>query len=219
MIGEASITSCPSPESASTGQQPVFSQALTAAAAHSGGSVIETNRPSDTVMIMCTATSAVGSASSRLAGWLADVFRTRTFSRAACQGPGSGVAWTDTVPVSGSRRRMTRAPACSAGSSLPGTRKSVAEPSLSSRRLPTRTRTSCSTASSQAGSWAEVRRCTWRKRTITSMAVGPVRSKTHSAWALVVSDGSVSAYPGGISTPNCQRLWFLVDDARYGYKM
>jgi hypothetical protein len=30
----------------------------------------------------------------------------------------------------------------------------------------------------------------------------------------LVSEGSAAAYPGAITTPNCQRLWFFCDEAR-----
>ena len=126
MIGEASMTCRASAGPASTGQQPMFSQAATSGCAHSGGSVMERNAPPDTVMIMCAATSAAGSACSRAWGRRPPPacvsFVTCTVSRAACQGPASGVARTDTDPASGSRRRATRAPASVSCSSPPGTR-------------------------------------------------------------------------------------------------
>ena len=63
MIGEDSTTR--SPGSASTGQPPSFRHPATAGRAHSGGSVIERNFPPSTMMMVCAATSAAGSASSR----------------------------------------------------------------------------------------------------------------------------------------------------------
>src|SRR5581483_7079896 len=98
------------PGEQSTGQHPVFSHALTSACAHSGGSVIDRNAPPDTVMIVWAATRAAGSAWSRLAMGVsaADSFVTMTASRAACQGPGTGVARIATDPASGARRRTTR---------------------------------------------------------------------------------------------------------------
>ena len=152
---------------------------------------MEKNAPPDTVMIMCAATSAEGSACSRGMGpttaagcvW----FVTRTVSLAACQGPSSGVARTDTDPASGSRRRATRAPDSVSCSSPPGITNPVTLGSLSRPEAATMTVTSCSTASSQTGGTAgsngssRTRRCTWRKRTVTSTDGRPVCSKTHSA--------------------------------------
>ena len=93
MIGVDSMTCRPPSAPARTGQQPMFSHACTPALAHSGGSVIEMNAPPCRPMIMCAATSAVGSASARCAAPAAGALRlsTRTRSRAAPQGPGNGV--------------------------------------------------------------------------------------------------------------------------------
>ena len=93
MIGVDSMTCRPPSAPARTGQQPMFSHACTPALAHSGGSVIEMNAPPCTPMIMCAATSAVGSASSLVRGTAAGALRlsTRTRSRAAPHGPGNGV--------------------------------------------------------------------------------------------------------------------------------
>ena len=44
-------------------------------------------------------------------------------------------------------------------------------------------------------------------------------SSTHSARVKLVSEGSAAAYPGAITTPNCQRLRFFCAEARYGYRM
>ena len=54
---------------------------------------------------------------------------------------------------------------------------------------------------------------------MTRTAGRPPCSSTHSARVELVSEGSAAAYPGAITTPNCQRLWFLAAEARYGYRM
>ena len=47
----------------------------------------------------------------------------------------------------------------------------------------------------------------------------PECSRTHSAWVKLLSEGSAAAYPGAMTTPNCQRLRFFAAEARYGYRM
>ena len=47
----------------------------------------------------------------------------------------------------------------------------------------------------------------------------PECSSTHSDWVTLLSEGSTAAYSGAITTPNCQRLRFFWDEARYGYRM
>ena len=91
-------------------------------------------------------------------------------------------------------------------------------PSPNSAAASALTSTSRSTASSQL-SPSPVRRWTWRKRSRTRTAGCPVCSSTHSARVKLVSDGSAAAYPGAITTPNCQRLRFFCAEARYGYRM
>ena len=51
---------------------------------------------------------------------------------------------------------------------------------------------------------------------MTWTAGWPECSSTHSHWVKVLSDGSAAAYPGAMTTPNCQRLRFLAAEARYG---
>ena len=226
MIGEDSTTSRPPSGSASTGQPPAFWHSATAGCAQIGGSVIEMNSPPVTLMIVCAATSADGSASSRRLGTgpTAVRFSTRTWSRTARHGPGTGIVRTDTAPASGSRRRTVyRGPVPSFGppaspsgsrSSPPPMANSRTTPSDRSAPAPAVTSISCSTASSQAWSAASpdpsvVRRWTWRNRRMTWTTGWPVCSRTHSAWVKLVSEGSAAAYPGAITTPNCQRLWFF----------
>ncbi len=191
---------------------------------------MDRNAPPDTVMIRWAATSAPASASSRLAGSPAspapaDSLSTWTVSRAACHGPGSGVARTDTVPASSARRRTTRAPSVVSTSSPPGTVNRVTRPPPNRASAVTVAVTSCSTASSHTAgalaSWTLMsrtivspvltspvlmspvpaaslaplvrRRCTCRKRRVTSTAGWPRCSKTHSARIVEVSDGSAAA--------------------------
>ena len=184
-------------------------------------------------MIVCAAISADGSASSRRrgTGLTAVRFSTRTWSRTARHGPGTPIARTDTVPASGSRRRTTYRgsvpfglPGSSSGSrsSPPAIANSSTTPSDRSAAPSAVTSISCSTASSQAWSGPDpsvVRRWTARNRRMTWTTGWPVCSRTHSAWVKLLSDGSAAAYPGAITTPNCQRLWFFADEARYGYRM
>ena len=129
------------------------------------------------------------------------------------------MARTVTTPRSARRTRITSPSAVASCSSPPGMPNGVAVPSPNSAAPATVTETSRSTASSQvsgAPGPGQVLRCTWRNLTTTSTDGSPSRVKTHSARAVVVSDGSAAAYAGGISTPNCQRLRFFWDEARYG---
>ena len=139
--------------SARTGQQPLFWHSATAGLAHSGGSVIEMKSPPATVTITCAATSAVGSASSLTAGAGSAVvrFSTRTWSRTARHGPGTGVVRTQTRPARGSRCR-TAIPVSPDGSrsSPPGTENSLTRPGPSRSSGPAVNSISRSTASSQA---------------------------------------------------------------------
>ena len=182
MIGDASTVEREPSGPASTGQQPTFSHSPAKAAAHSGGSVSDTNAPPDTVMIMCAATSANGSASSRRPdngpsaddAPSADVsLATVTVTRAARHGPGSSTARTAVVPVSGRRVRVT-SPSRSAP---PGIANGIATPSLNSEPPTAVTVTSRSIASSHTPTPAPptsalptsgpVRRCTCRNRAVT----------------------------------------------------
>ena len=104
----------------------------------------------------------------------------------------------------------------------------------SSRARGASTATSCSVASSQgtssepstgrAGtSWkvpasmstaSTVLDWTCRKRTSTRTVVASSGSSRHSVWVAHGSSGPSSLHSRGISTPNCQRAWFLAADAR-----
>ena len=172
-------------------------------------------------MMVCAATSDVGSASSRRWGTepRSVRFSTRTWSFTARHGPGTSAARTVTAPASGSRRRTTS----SSRSSPPSTVNSWVTPSPNSAAASAATSTSRSTASSQISaaelSPSPVRRWTWRNRSRTRTAGCPLCSSTHSARVKLVSEGSAAAYPGAITTPNCQRLRFFCAEARYGYRM
>ena len=202
--------------SASTGQPPSLRHPATAGAAHSGGSVIERNFPPSAVMMACAATSDVGSASSRRRGTepRSVRFSTRTWSFRARHGPGTSVARIVTAPASGSRRRTTS----SSRSSPPSTVNARVTPSPNSAAASAAASISRSTASSQISaaelSPPEVRRWTCRNRSRTRTAGCPPCSSTHSARVKLVSDSSAAAYPGAITTPNCQRLWFFCAEAR-----
>ena len=194
MIGEDSTTWRPPPGSASTGQPPSFWHSATAGCAQIGGSVIEMNSPPETLMIVCAAISADGSASSRRCGTglTAVRFSTRTWSRTARHGPGTSIARTDTAPASGSRRRTayrgpvpSGPPGSSSGSrsSPPAMANSSTTPSDRSTAPSAVTSISRSTASSQP--WPDpsvVRRWTCRNRRMTWTTGCPVCSRTHSAW-------------------------------------
>ena len=162
--------------------------------------------------MVCAATSDVGSASSRRWGTepRSVRFSTRTWSFRARHGPGTSAARTVTAPASGSRRRTTS----SSRSSPPSTVNSRVTPSPNSAAASAATSTSRSTASSQARRPPQVRRWTWRNRSRTRTVGCPLCSSTHSARVKLVSDGSAAAYPGAITTPNCQRLRFFCDEAR-----
>ena len=98
-------------------------------------------------------------------------------------------------------------------SSPPSTVNSRTTPSPNSAAASAATSTSRSTASSHV-SLPEVRRWTWRNRSRTRTDGCPPCSSTHSARVKLVSDGSAAAYPGAITTPNCQRLRFFWAEAR-----
>ena len=81
MTGEDSIRSVQSAGPASTGQVPVFWQAATSAAAHSGGSVMDRNVPPGTPVSECAAIRACRSPSSRLSSSASGVVVLSTCSR------------------------------------------------------------------------------------------------------------------------------------------
>ena len=175
--------------------------------------------------MVCAAISDVGSASSRRWGTepRSVRFSTRTWSFTARHGPGTSAARTVTAPASGSRRRTTQPSSCCSRSSPPSIANSSTTPSPNSAAASAATSTSRSTASSQISaaelSPSPVRRWTWRNRSRTRTAGCPLCSSTHSARVKLVSDSSAAAYPGAITTPNCQRLRFFCAEARYGYRM
>src|SRR4051812_4780945 len=105
MIGEESTVSA---EPTSTGHVRSQRHSATAGLAHSGGSTIDTKRPSDTVIRLCAAIKACLSASSRVEPTQADTFDTVTESRDAPYGPGNASARASIAPDSGHRRRTTR---------------------------------------------------------------------------------------------------------------
>ena len=163
-------------------------------------------------MMVCAATSDVGSASSRRWGTEPRPvrFSISTWSFRARHGPGTSAARTVTAPASGSRRRTTS----SSRSSPPSTVNSCATPSPNSAAASAADLDLALHRLVPAAAAPEVRRWTCRNRSRTRTAGCPLCSSTHSARVKLVSEGSAAAYPGAITTPNCQRLWFFCAEAR-----
>ena len=165
----------------------------------------------------CAATSDVGSASSRRRGTepRSVRFSTRTWSFRARHGPGTSAARTVTAPASGSRRRTHVLLAVLAALDGERPRDPVAEQRGGVRgRLDLALHRLVPDLGSRAVSPPEVRRWTCRNRSRTRTDGCPPCSSTHSARVKLVSDSSAAAYPGAITTPNCQRLWFFCAEAR-----
>ncbi len=196
---------------------PVFTQPLTAGAAHSGGSVMDRNRPPGTEISEWAATRANGSPSARRAsgrtGSVALASTSRT--RSAPYGPGSRSAVSRITADKGSRRRTSRPASCPSGpvrfssSTPPGTVNGTSTPPDSSSLTGAVTCCSRSAASShgaysvpptrsdptsaQSGAARTVRRCSWRNRTVTVSSVAALPSRMHSVWLAAGSPGSTCA--------------------------
>ena len=225
MIGEARTTSADPSSPRRTGNRPSLVHASTAGRASAGGSIEETNCPSSTASTTCSPTIECAIASSRRASPAShsDVLVTLTHTAIRGASPAAQRTSMSTTPSSSAPRSTPPSTLAESVSSTPSTWKTVDRDAsaIGSRRMGSRsTSWTCPSSHVRAPSPGEstVRRSTRKKRTRPLSTGWAPGSTIISADRRHRSDASAVAYDGGTATPNCQRIWFFVAEARYGYR-